>query len=331
MKKIAEIFYCFVILVTFFGCATSVPVQVTRPAELDLNGANTISVLPFATSSKSNINDSDNIATIIMVGILDILTSTPASQDEINCANYLTDSITRKLSSSSYLTLISSSAVEKALSNKSTAPCDVYLTGKITDFTSELKTEEVTEEVKGVEVLSIKYKRKVSFDLTYQIIDSSNNSVISYKTTSLSATSDLYKNSDNIPTAYSIIKSKIDTFANTVLKQIQPYTVTKNITLLKDKTKDPDMKTANELAKNGFLNKAQEMYLSLYYSVGYFEAGYNAAMLMQAQGDLYKAEDLILELLRSYNDKRASKALKDIDYEISLAEKLKSQNAARQN
>ena len=35
------------------GCATTIPVEIQRPAELELNGAKTIAVLPISTSGSS--------------------------------------------------------------------------------------------------------------------------------------------------------------------------------------------------------------------------------------------------------------------------------------
>ena len=56
-----------------------------------------------------------------------------------------------------------------------------------------------------------------------------------------------------------------------------------------------NLKQANEYAKNGNLQGAKETFLEVYEDTGLYEAGYNAAILMQALEEYYDAEQLIMQ------------------------------------
>ena len=99
---------------------------------------------------------------------------------------------------------------------------------------------------------------------------------------------------------------------------------------MKDKSKNPNMKYANELVKNGQINLAKEEYLKIYNQTGQIEAGYNAARLMEAQGNYEEAEALMSEIFYISNNKKASRALNDIRYEIRAARKLENQIKAQE-
>lgn len=322
MKNLFYIIFSVLIIICFFGCATTIPVQIERPAELDLGGAKSIAVLPISTQSTQLGLDS-TVGTIIIVGSLDDLQQ--ENQDEVVCANYITTALTNRLSNSSYLTLVGAEAVNVALKNGQEVPCDAYLTGKISEFKEEKLQKDTIEEIDGIESVVTQFSRSVSFTVTYQVVDASTNIIISQKSANISASSSPVISMDKIPTVLDTIRLEIDAFAGTVMKQLQPYTITKNIVLLSDKTKDIAMEEAHNFAKGGSIERAKEMFLTSYTNSKYFEAGYNAAMLMQVLGELNEAKGLMQELVYNYGDSRATKALNDINNEIASAEKLYSQ------
>ena len=113
------------------------------------------------------------------------------------------------------------------------------------------------------------------------------------------------------------------------MHELQPYTITKSIKLLETKTKDKGlkerMKAADELAKNSMLEKASTEFQNIYKETGLVEAGYNAAILQEALGNLSKAETMMTEVYNANPDSRVAKGLADIQYEISQANRLKQQ------
>ena len=92
-----------------------------------------------------------------------------------------------------------------------------------------------------------------------------------------------------------MIKWKLGTSARQILREIQPYVVTKRIELLEYSSKHPGMKYADELAKDGYVEESYEKFFEIYEDQGIFEAGYNAAMLLEALGELDDAETLMKE------------------------------------
>ena len=132
-----------------------------------------------------------------------------------------------------------------------------------------------------------------------------------------------------MPSAYSIIESYIRKCSKKILQELQPYTVTKSITLLESKTKDKAlkerMKAAEELAESSMLAKASDEFQQIYEDTGLVEAGYNAAILQEALGNFTKAEKMMIEVYNANPDSRVAKGLADIQYEISQANRLKKQ------
>src|SRR5574344_956060 len=119
-------------VVLLASCATSVPVTVTRPAELDLHGAKTVSVLPFQISDDKDLQHTNSSFVNVLLALDYLLRDD--DKNEVECANYLSTQLTSKLSESTYLTLVDADVVKTALTKGKKAPVDVYLTGKISNF-----------------------------------------------------------------------------------------------------------------------------------------------------------------------------------------------------
>ena len=85
------------------------------------------------------------------------------------------------------------------------------------------------------------------------------------------------------------------------------------------------MKEAEKIAKKGQLGLAKNKYLSLYNTKDYFEAGYNAALLLQAMEEYEDAKAVMTNVYKRFGDKRAKTALKDIENDLESAKRLKNQ------
>lgn len=318
----------------FFSCATTVNVQLTRPAELDLNGARTVSILPikpyaYYKNSGSSIGQQILIATFYQ--IFDIKDS-----DEQLAINTLQSQLERGLIDSPYIKLVSADAVQSAIKNGTLNPADVYLTGEISYYNvddqrrSERKQVKAATEDEPAEYTIVdRWTRYVYLNFKYQVVDSSTNKIIAYDQYDIKRNSSDYESKRDLPTAYSLIDSEVKYAANKILKELQPYVITKSITLLETKTKDKEikaqMKAADELAKNSLLEKASEEFSRIYKETDLVEAGYNAAILQEALGNLSVAERMMLEVYENHPDSRVSKGLSDIRYEINQANRLKKQ------
>lgn len=318
----------------FISCATTVNVNLIRPAELDLNGARTIAVLPIKPS-----NYYKEVKTTVGMGIV-INTFFQVfdvrDYDEEMTIDAIRTQIERGLLDSPYIKLVSSEAVETARRKGYLNPADVYLTGEMVYFDvtdrkkDEKKLVKPARDDEKAEYEIVRYwTRQVSFKLRYQIVDSSTDKVISFNEYYGGDTSSRYESQKDLPSAYSIISYDVRRASRQILKQLQPYTVTKSITLLEAKTKDKElkkrMKAADELADKSQLKDACKAFNDIYRETGLVEAGYNAAVLLEAMGELSLAEELMVYVYEKNPDKRVAKGLADIRYEISQANRLDKQ------
>ena len=324
------------VFLLFASCATTVNVRLTRPAQLDLNGAKTIAVLPIQPSSYyREYNTEASIGRTIFVNAFYQMFEIKDPNEQM-AIDSLRTQIERGLLDSPYIKLVSSDAVERSLQKGTLNPADVYLTGEVTYFDVDDIRREERREVRPAsgdrlaEYAIVAYwVREVEFRLRYQIVDSATEKVISYREIRCENRSSKYESRNALPGAYSLIESDIRAAARRILQELQPYTVTKSISLLEAKTKDKPlkerMKAADKLADNGQLAKASEEFSAIYEETGLVEAGYNAAILQEALGNLSEAEKMMNEVYKRNPDTRVLKGLNDIQYEINQANRLKKQ------
>ena len=353
MKKSFFVFV-FCILYAVFAlssCSTTLRMRVTRPAELDL-GASTIAVLPFSESIHfpfySNFNNGREIASESYFNSYGRVNGV-----ERQVLNYLHSEIEKGLMSSQYVSLISNVAVTNALRGNGKNPADVYITGEMVTFhifdekkmvkrqaTQEdldkeaannekfLKSVSVPEsvEIKEVEyVYDTYYTREVLVVFNYEIVDGASNKILYYDTLKIDNKSDIVEELKALPSPYSMIEYELRAFVSDFLRKLQPYSFDKSVTLLEDKTKNPDMKYADQLAKDGYLRESYNAFLNVYDSIGQFEAGYNAAMILMVLGEFESAESLMEDVYAKTGNYKASQGLTDIRNEIRQADILKKQ------
>ena len=331
-KNFVKIAFGALMILALASCATKVNVRMTRPAQLDLNGAETISVLPFVPFAY--YNNGINFVLGAFFGSFD-----RAGGQEKKALNYLKSEIESGLVASPYITLVSSSAVQAAIKNGTTNPADVYLTGQVTNFSvyddrqdykRKIKDgyyKDDGEYVKPVYVHEDQFSRRVELDFLYQVVDSGTDKILSYKKVSISDNSSYYDDPKKLPSAFSVIQYDLSRTASKILRELQPYQITKTIRLLeyKGKPKNPDFKYAENLADDGYVSESYDEFTRIYNETGMMEAGYNAAMLKMALGNLEGAEVEMSALYEKFNDEKVLAGLKDIKNEIYQANRLKQQ------
>lgn len=314
------------------SCATSVNVRMTRPAELDLNGAQTIAVLPFKPYAYYEMRE-DARGAELAVGIF-FQVFDRVGPEEKRCIDHLQSEIEHGLLESPYIDVVSSRAVETAIKNRSSNPADVYLTGEISYFDVDDEKHQYREKVRDADEetgrkaeyrIVEEFKRHVQIEFRYEVVDSSSNKIISYNKVRLSNSSSYYDHPRDLPSAYSIIDGELNRSVRKILKELQPYTITKTITLMKDKTKDPEFKYADKLAKDGYIKESYEEFKALYEKTDMWQAGYNAAILKEAMGELSEAERQMTALYKKFHNEDIAKGLADIKNEIRQANRLKQQ------
>lgn len=325
MKIKTTIVLSLIICTLMFSCATTLHTTVRRPAQLDLGGAKSIAVLPFRTESYNKGNGD-----VFIFNFSGFWFDFGNKNEDLKLiSNDLTKSVSKKIAESEFYDLIAPDVVQAAIENSTEIPCDIYLTGYFSDYKNEIhedyktKTEKTDKGEKTVK--EYEYKREVHLRLDYDIIDSKTNKILSTSYETISVTSSTYKNKRDVPTTSDLLEYKLKSIASSIIKKIQPYYTTVDLKLLSDKTKDPMMKEANKLAKNGQLEYSKQLFQQLYNENCYMEAGYNAALIMQAQGDLNGAKSLMEKVAADSGNSKAYSALSEINSEIKSAERLRKQ------
>lgn len=314
MKKTVKLLSAILFIMLLASCATTVSVVRQRPAELDLNGATSISVLPIQTSKFDSYDPFE------FLKFFRHRWDRKDPKQEI--ASYVTEELQEKLLNSDYLTVVGSKKVEAAIENGDEIPCDVYLSGYISRWDDEFESK---RKVNDDDEVYYEYYRRVSFTLVYEILDSETGQIIQNRRTDISGTSSKYKHKHDVPDAFEIVKWDLDSLVRKIMRELQPYEETKTISLLKDKSKNPDFKEAEQLVKDKYIDDAIDLFIQIFEETGSFEAGYNAARLLQVVGDFEEAEDLMQNIYNATGNKKALSALKDIRYEWDAEETLKYQ------
>ena len=334
-KRLFFILIAISALFLFSGCETSVPVSVTRPAELDITSAERIAVLPFLTTRMMNYTsyDTDPVATFDFYWReKDSFLAWQLGDGENEFVTKLTSALERSLIKSNYLTVVDAGTVEDAYRRGRQPPIDWYVTGGISNLTSEVEVIEKEVEYKDKEGNKIKvkepfYREKIDLSLVYQVVDVNTRQVLANTEWSYKVTSDDERHKKDLPMPGELAEKKISDFVSRVMKEFEPYDETYSLTLLKHD--DRAMKDAEKLARKGKLAQAKTSYQQIYRSTQYFEAAYNAGLISQAMGNMKEAYKIFSELYKTTGDSRAAKAANSAAAEIRSSEKLNNQTKLR--
>lgn len=290
------------------SCTTSIHFPVERPAEIDSKGATSIAVLPFSSGNMRPFYYNHN-------------------SDSKVIANYIQEQFQSKILRSGFFTLIAAQEFPKDSNLTTASAYDLYIHGNIYNFSNNV--EKILIESEDKKRKEYVFKRKVSLSVKYQVVYAQTEEILYSTTQHIEEESGEYTHASDIPNFFSLVEYDLNSRINSIVKKLAPYTTTRKVALLKNKSKDEAtkeaMKTAQQLAKEGLYPLAQRAYMDIYEQQGLFEAGYNAARLLEATGKLKEAEELMRRLSLTVNSKDAVKALQEIQREISYSDRLQYQ------
>ncbi len=322
-------FFC---LSAFFlaSCSTTVRQEVERPANLEVENYNTVSALPFRTSSEMGMASYDSTPVYSFDEYTRRQGEIYSSQnEEKELLARFDERLGRRLLLADSLTYVDPEDVEYALKQRAAKiPADLYITGGLVEFSSTIEKEsEDTGETdkEGKPILETNYWREVSATILYQVVETSTNRVISKETYTCEGQSSKTTNWKKVESSYSILSSKLDSFISRIMQDFTPYTESKSLTLLK--AKGADMKEAAKLADKHQLVAARNRFLSIYRSQQLFEAGYNAALLYEAMEMYDEALSLMQDVWQSSGDSRAKEKIRDLQKERQSAQRLQLQKS----
>ncbi|PKL23003.1 MAG: hypothetical protein CVV47_17165 [Spirochaetae bacterium HGW-Spirochaetae-3] len=256
-----------------------------KPAEIDLRGAGTVAILPFAFPSQNQAPSLDAYqAALYRLWYYDAR----EAPLERNVARYIESQLSISLFNTKRFTVTKADDLRSTASQGDSTGkigADILVSGAILTLTSAITNNSYTgSDGKYYE----SYENRVVLEIRYDFISTADNALIAVKSLhdqkSASGTYSAISNSTE-ELAKKIVAEQIPT----VIRAIAPYAVTERRTLAIDETKDPQMAQADRLVRDGFYQKAFDLYTSVYAGNSNFAAGFNAAMVMEIMGDVDEA------------------------------------------
>ncbi|MDR2864838.1 MAG: CsgG/HfaB family protein [Spirochaetaceae bacterium] len=274
------------------SCATKIDVKVTRPPAFDTSGVKRIAVMPFDVSSGSG----EYSLTRSIAGELTML----AGEIVLETGRF---------------TLIASEEVKRLeRSGENIANyVDAYINGTVNDVSVKDDSSRHTyTDAKGKTTTSYTYTRRVNLDFTYRLVNARDGSIIGQRTQSQSSSSQSSERS-NLESASGLARDLAQSQIRGMSRDIAPWVSLEKRTLAEETSKDKNTKTqmkeAESLVEEGSYKAAFTRYDKIYDDTGSFAAGYNAAIMAEALGNL---EGAISAMQRVYDDTGNSVALADL-------------------
>lgn len=310
----------------FTGCQTEVETKIERPAVLDVKNSTTVAVMPFKGSAEMAKLLDDGTYNVNLYRNIDGLTSNPLKvDDEQRVMTAITDALINDFEKTGRFTVVPSRQVTQAEAAGKKAPADLVITGGLTYFGTALQKEQrQTTDKKGGNVRHTTYYwRDITVSVVYSVLETKTNTLLDNREAKYTVSSEPTPERSFVPEAADMAISKVKELSKSIVKDFLPYTEDVALTLLFHK--DTTMKTASTNAQLGKIDLAIEQFQRIYENKGYFEAGYNKAVLLQANGELEEAYALMKEVYARFNDDKAKRALAVLEQEISSKDKLKTQ------
>lgn len=304
------------------GCATRIPVTVTKPAEVNMAGARRIAVLEFAVT-RERVLDWDDVVDAALDKVFGVGIGEAAVERKM--AEYVTERFILTLVRTSYFHVLGpgevSDSVAAGAGGRGTASgrigeatdAQAVLSGDI--FHMEVKDEEnvFTEEI--YDPVAEEYREKSTVQITrsaelgvrYYVMDADTEEILLTRSfTDSVQTEESLEYEELLPDPIDMYREIVDSMMEQVARQLAPYTVRETRKLLRDGS--DRMKKARRLAKSGLYERSLELYLQEWEETGDREAGYNAAILYEATGDLDAAVARMETVALRYPERKVLKA-----------------------
>jgi hypothetical protein len=306
-------------LAALLGCSTSIPVTVTKPAEINMAANRVVAVLDFRYPVDTTISGKDLLQWAINK-LTGLQIPTEVGVEE-KLAEYTTSRVIRTLLNTGYFQLVSPQEIAQRMQGDlgaSTTAMDIGQAVKaqaIVDgelYLLEVNDEQWTDErtvtdadtgeEQTVDVRMIKRTARVG--MTYQVVNTATGNVVASRSFQSQNSEDReLANRWDLPEVEDMYQEIVDSFMPQMAKQLAPYQVLEHRTLMRDKSKDPRLEQADDLVKGRIYDSALEIFLQVWRENGNVAAGYNAAILYEVTGQV----DMAIDQMRSVVDRTADK------------------------
>jgi hypothetical protein len=267
-----------------FGCATGIPMKVTKPAEFDLGDVKTIAVLPFGFPSLGQDGDLDpRQAALERLKIADSGEWNPIERDSAKEAEAVFTTLMKDTGRFSVLTTEDLMGGADPSDPSASINADAIAAGSIVTLAS-IVTDRSYKGTSGKTVHS--YTDAVYVELRIDLIQAGTNEVLATKTFSGRAKAEKLSDRPSVDAkTREIASAMIRGWKDGMRRALGPYTVTEARRLAEDDKKDPRMEEATKLVEAGSYRKAFDLYLDIYGATKDFAAGFNAAIMKEVLGD----------------------------------------------
>ncbi|AEF84956.1 putative lipoprotein [Treponema primitia ZAS-2] len=298
----------FLWLLIMAGCATTIPVEVTRLPTLDTGGIERLAVEPFDPGETGAAQIARDLTNLINEAVLATKVFTLVSWEEFSRVRNSAGSYAGS-SAGSYA---GSSAGSYAGSSGGSIAnfADAVISGELTRYEAAVNTrQDERVNARGLSYKVTQYKQELTLSYVFRLTRTRDGSVIGQISREGSDEGVWEDSRNKVPHERDVARSIIADLTKTLGKDIAPWKEKENRTLEKDKARDPRMKEANSQAKARHYRSAFTIYKEVYQDSGNFAAGFNAAILAEALGNHGEALELMGRLVKETGNPRAGTEL----------------------
>jgi curli biogenesis system outer membrane secretion channel CsgG len=310
-------------LLLLFGCATAIPIKVTKAAEINLRGAKTLAVLPISFPSQvASVGLSPYQAALLRLWFYDAR----ENQVEKHVAQYAENIFTTALLDTQYFTVLRSEDLKNTVAAgdaNAKINADVVITGALTSLNSQVSMKTYTNKDTGKRTYS--WENRIALEVRFDVIQTATSELIAVKTFSGTATRTANTPDAAEASTEEAAKAIIKGWAEPIKRALAPYVVTEARFLADDELKDPRMEQAKKLVQDQFYQKAFEMYTKIYADSKNFAGGFNAAIMKEVLGDLEGAIADMSALADASTNPRALQEVKRMNKALEERQKLEAQ------
>ncbi|MDR0473519.1 MAG: hypothetical protein LBH43_07615 [Treponema sp.] len=284
MNRFFKFFFLMFIPIIFISCTTIVKFEIEHPPLVDMRNMESITVLPLEWKDNGRYDYLANDLTKVLI----------SGVKKAKTYNFIEPAILRNTEKSDYWKYV-----------------DVYIDCKINNIDTHDKTE-IKEEKEGEKTKTKKYvTRTATVIIEYKYITAIDEKVLGNfnKTAQASETFEESARSSkwwaelllNIfipqgPSSEKLSKSAVQRFSSMMNNELNPYTTTEEREIAESVNKEPIYKDAKKLVRQKKYIEALLLYKKIYEEAGSIVAGYNTALLLQANNQFTDALALLEEL-----------------------------------
>jgi hypothetical protein len=284
MNKSFNGFCMALIVVIFISCATTIKFGIEHPPLVDMRNMETLTVIPLEWKDNGEYDYLANDLTKTLI----------SGVKRIKTYKFVEPSDLKNIRKSSYWEYV-----------------DVFIEGEIIDVVTHNETE-IREEKDGDKTKTKEYATKtVTVTIDYKYFRAIDDKILgSFTKTAQSKTT--FDNSSRsskwwaelllnifIPKGKStteLAKSAIRQFSSDMRNELSPYKITEKRRIRESISKDPSFKEANRHIGRKNYFEALTIYKNIYEQTGSIVAGYNMALLLEANNQFLDALDLLEKL-----------------------------------